>query len=93
MLRIREYIFFPSKDGKKINRRKVNLKELEEFGFEYINESEQFLVLNKNQDSILIHDREITLRVNEANVYEDYDLSVLYDLFQTGLVEKVEEGE
>ena len=93
MLRIREYIFFSSKDGKKINRRKVNLKELEEFGFEYINESEQFLVLNKNQDSILIHDREITLRVNEANVYEDYDLSVLYDLFQIGLVEKVEEGE
>ena len=69
----------------------VDLKELEKFEFEYTNEDEQFLVLNKNQDSILIHNREITLRVNEANVYEDYDLSPLYDLIQAGLVEKVEE--
>lgn len=68
----------------------VDLKKLEKFGFEYTNESEQFFIINKNQDCILIHDRVIALRVNEANVYEDYSLDVLYDLIQAGLVEEGE---
>ena len=69
----------------------VNLKELEKLGFHYTNETEQFFDLNSNEDCILINNRRITLRVNEAKVYEDYNLSKLFELIQANLVEEIEE--
>lgn len=67
----------------------IDLKELEKFGFTYHNKNEQFYNLDYLENCILIQDRTITFRINEANIYEDFDLSVLYDLIQAGLVEKV----
>lgn len=76
----------------------IDLKELESFGFSYTNEYEQIYLLKENKDSavddcILVHERNITLRVdnNCVPLFEDYDLTVLYDLIQAGLVEKVKE--
>lgn len=67
----------------------IKLKELEKFGFIHSNDDEQFYNLDNLENCILIQDRAITLRVNQANLYEDFDLSILYDLIQAGLVEKV----
>lgn len=67
----------------------VDLKELEKFGFIHSNDDEQFYNLDNLENCILIQNRAITLRVNQANLYEDFDLSILYDLIQAGLVEKV----
>ena len=99
MLRIREYIYFPAKDGKTINRRKVNLKELDKFGFKYIENKklhlnsvwnyEDYLEVKGNKEQIYIRafdNREIT-------VFSDCGRAIdkLYDLIQAGYVEKVEE--
>ncbi len=67
----------------------VDLKELEKFGFIYNNENEQFYDLDHLGNCILIQDRIIIFRVNEANIYEDFDLTILFDLIQADLVEKV----
>jgi len=67
----------------------VNLKELEKFGFTYHNKNEQFYNLDHLENCILIQDRIITFRVNEDNTYEDFNLSVLYDLIKAELVEKI----
>ncbi len=67
----------------------VDLKVLEEFGFTYHNKNEQFYNLDDLENCILIQDKIITFRVNEANIYEDFNLSILYDLIKAELVEKV----
>ena len=74
----------------------VDLKELEKFGFTYTNEYEQYYVLKENKDSavddcILVQERKITLRVdnNLVPLYEDYDLTKIYDLIKADLVEKI----
>ncbi len=74
----------------------VDLKELEKFGFSYTNEHEQIYLLKENKDSavddcILVHEKKIFLRVdnNCVTLFEDYDLTILYDLIKADLVEKV----
>lgn len=93
MLRIREYIYFPAEDGKKINRRRVNLKELEKFGFiedKYVEDkcyARRFCIGTEYNEEIIIweNDREIQI-VNGISL-----LNILYDLITAGYVEKVEE--
>lgn len=67
----------------------VDLKQLEKFGFIYTNEFEQYYRLDENND-ILIHERKITLRITKVNVYEDFNLSVLYELTKADIIEKLE---
>ncbi len=99
MLRIREYIYFPDKDGKKMNRRRVDLKELESFGFEYkenkripqnsIWNYEDYLEVKGNKEQIYIRafdNREITVFSSCGKAIDK-----LYDLIVAGYVEKVEE--
>ena len=101
MLRIREYIYFPDKDGKKMNRRRVDLKELESFGFEYkenkripqnsIWNYEDYLEVKGNKEQIYIRafdNREITVFSSCGKAIDK-----LYDLIVAGYVEKVEEEE
>lgn len=91
MLRIREY--------NKITGKKIELEELEKFGFEYKENKrlplnsvwnyEDYLEVKGNKEQIYIRafdNREIT-------VFSDYGKAIdkLYDLITAGYVEKVEE--
>jgi hypothetical protein len=91
MLRIREY--------NKITGKKIDLKELEKFGFEYKENKrlplnsvwnyEDYLEVKGNKEQIYIRafdNREIT-------VFSDYGKAIdkLYDLITAGYVEKVKE--
>lgn len=91
MLRIREY--------NKITGKKIDLKELEKFGFEYKENKrlplnsvwnyEDYLEVKGNKEQIYIRafdNREIT-------VFSDYGKTIdkLYDLITAGYVEKVKE--
>ncbi len=99
MLRIREYIYFPAEDGKTINRRKVDLKELEKFGFEYKENKrlplnsvwnyKDYLEVKGNKEQIYIR----TFNKREIIVFSDCGKAIdkLYDLITAGYVEKVEE--
>ena len=99
MLRIREYIYFPTEDGKTINRRKVNLKELEKFGFEYKENKripqnsiwnwENCIEVKGNKEQIYIR----AFDKRGITVFSDCGKAIdkLYDLITAGYVEKVKE--
>lgn len=83
----------------------VNLKDLENFGFEITQNS--FITHNDEScfEAILtketifgkyeyiIHERNLYLRSCFIDEYDDYDLDIICDLFEAGLVEKVEDNE
>lgn len=66
----------------------VDLKELEKFGFKYINDKcfisihyKQAFFITPNEDKIIVPER----------IIEGNDLDILYDLIKSDLVEKVGE--
>lgn len=92
MLKIAEYRNVLGEDGKNIRREKINLKELENFGFEYWKQAKVWVKSGRQQylDDIATYyvTEERELQVNTYN--GDYTLDdVIYDLIQAGLVEKV----
>ena len=90
MLRIREYIYFPAEDGKKINRRKVDLKELEKFGYFDYGESYMKVGINNARYFVNKNTREIT-RLHPYSLRKIPAENEILDLIQAGYVEKVEE--
>ena len=91
MLRIREY--------NKITGKKIDLKELEKFGFEYKENKrlplnsvwnyEDYLEVKGNKEQIYIR----AFDNREIPVFSEYGKAIdkLYDLITAGYVEKVEE--
>lgn len=82
MLKIAEY--------NKITGKKIELSELEKFGFEIIIKNKQLLYVWKNK--YLINVIEINAKTREIiNLGDRCGTVVLYDLIEAGYVEKVEE--
>lgn len=91
MLKIKEYRY-TSEDGETIRREKIDLKELEKFGFK---NRYGFFYKSKPTEKEVI-ELEIDLNTREIKMNGFGDLhhtreDTLYDLIQARLVEKVEE--
>ncbi len=88
MLRIAEYRNILGEDGKSIRREKIDLKELEKFGFEnntgFLQKDTESITYYINKDTRLI---EIWDYFDDEVILDD----TIYDLIQAELVEKVEE--
>ena len=71
----------------------VDLKELEKFGFEKINDIYRYSSKEaKNyvyESVIYLYDYERIIKIDKLT--NKYDLNILYDLIKADLVEKVEE--
>lgn len=86
MLKIKEYREVLGEDGKSIRRERIDLKELEKFGF--TTENDEFLWCEPHEDIC------IDIRLKAVIVYGDceegnFSLDTLYDLIKADLVEKV----
>lgn len=95
MLKIAEYRKVLSEDGKSVRIEKINLNELEKFGFKY-NKNINCYVRDGRNEYV---DEQATYYVTEErelqiNTYNgDYTLDdVIYDLIEAGIVEKVVES-
>ena len=88
MLKIAEY--------NKITGKKINLKELEKFGYEELGYGYRKLFIDTMRTSLYIDiwktTRDIRLRVDSDEKVIDLrnELDYLYDLIETGYVEKVD---
>lgn len=95
MLRIAEYRNVLGEDGKSVRRERIDLKELEKFGFvQYIIRRKIKYELKKKIGSQEIYN----IKIDENRIIHFNHLSVdnelpnvLYDLIRADLVEKVEE--
>ena len=95
MLRIAEYRNVLGEDGKSVRRERIDLKELEKFGFiQYIIRRKIEYELKKKIGSQEIYN----IKIDENRIIHFNHLSVdnelpnvLYDLIRADLVEKVEE--
>lgn len=92
MLKIAEYRNVLGEDGKSIRREKIDLKELEKFGFKYNDNSGQYEFCERNINGatyiyINVWNRKIVFRQERRSNTEC--LNILFDLIQAGLVEKV----
>lgn len=71
----------------------VDLKELEKFGFEYFVNgcgTEGYSLPNSSYwGTIIEHERESDDKSKERVIHKDMSTDILFDLIQTGLVEKV----
>lgn len=85
MLKIAEYRNVLGEDGKSIRREKIDLKELEKFGFE-LNDKGQYC----KRFTLIFKNRKISGRSGDKAFSKLYIAYELYDLIQAGLVEKVE---
>lgn len=103
MLKIAEYRKVLGEDGKSIRREKIDLKELEKFGFEpmqenyrgdkYIWKRESNYQFEEEYYYIYINKNNyIRIVVNGNCVIAGKLQDKLYDLFQAGLVEKVSDS-
>ena len=70
----------------------VDLKELEKFGFKNIPQycDSEYYSLKTDFVCIEIMQRIISIEHYEFDCYVFYELDILYDLIQAGLIEKVE---
>ncbi|MCI8699720.1 MAG: hypothetical protein HFJ47_00050 [Clostridia bacterium] len=86
MLKIKEYRNVLNEDGKSTRREKIELKELEKYGFTneqgFLQKDTKCITYYINKDTRII---EIWLNDCYEVILED----TIYDLIQTGLVEKV----
>lgn len=92
MLKIAKYRNIVGEDGKSIKREKINLKELEKFGFKYWKQAKVWVKSGRQQYSDDISTYYVTeKRELQINTYNgDYTLDdVIYDLIKADLVEKV----
>ena len=86
MLRIREY--------NKITRKKIDLKELEKFGFKFNENNGKYGYVERNCDGftyININCWNRKILFEQEKEYDQICLKILYDLIVAGYVEKVEE--
>ena len=93
MLKIVEYRYFLAEDGKSINREKIELKELEKFGFTKREDSywvKKVYLGNADDDKNFYEIAEKDRKIELTRLDGELD-DILYDLIQAGLVEKVKE--
>lgn len=97
MLRISEYRKVLGEDGKSIKLEKIDLKELEKFGFEKYQISSNKGLKDKYKLKILSGGHEINnyiigedriIHYNQMSVNNELD-NTLYDLIKADMVEKV----
>ena len=72
----------------------VDLKELEKFGLKFNEQNGRYEYTERNCDGetyILINSWNNKILFVQGKKYDDICLTILYDLIQAGLVEKVEE--
>lgn len=91
MLKIKEYRFVPSKDGKNMTKEYIDLKELEKYGFSYWKLAKVWVKSGRQQYSDDIATYYVTEeRELQINTYNgDYTLDdVVYDLIKADIVVK-----
>lgn len=95
MLKIAEYRNILGEDGKSIRRERIDLQELETFGFVKYNIGHQVkFKLNKKIGNHEIYNiitgANRIIHFNQLSVNNELP-NIIYDLIQAGLVEKAEE--